>query len=76
MADTSRIRNATRDLAEGLRRFERDWGRLQREIKAAQDAGADEGEILAALNDATAGNPDLANRLHDYIEKLRQALAA
>lgn len=67
------VRNASRDVAEGLRRFERDFARLKRATQAAVDEGHPEPEILAALNEAVKGNPDLADRMRDFMQRMEHA---
>jgi hypothetical protein len=67
------IRNAGRDVAEGLRRFERDFGRLQREIREAVAEGRSKAEILRAANEAVSGNSDLEARMRDFMQRLEQA---
>jgi hypothetical protein len=67
------IRNASRDVAEGLRRFERDFGRLQRETREAVAEGRSEAEILRAANEALNGHPDLQKRMREFMQSMEAA---
>lgn len=62
MSALPNVRNAARDVAEGLRRFERDFERLQRTSKAALEEGHSSSDVAVALNESLKGHPDLAVR--------------
>lgn len=73
MSDLSQIRNASRDVAEGLRRFERDLARFRRVTKAALEEGVTEREILTALNQSLSGQPDLQDQMRNFMQRLGEA---
>lgn len=68
--DLSRVRNAVRDTAESMRRFDGNWARMQREMRAALDGGATMAQVTATTNEALRGNPDLQRRMKVMAESL------
>lgn len=70
MADLSRVRNAVRDMAESMRRFDSNWKRMQREMHRAEQAGASHADITRVCNEALRGDPDLLRRVNELTEAM------
>jgi hypothetical protein len=66
MSDLSVVRNAARDMVQDMVRFERDFARFQRVVKAAQESGATDAAVTRAVNEAVAGHPDLQAKLLQF----------
>lgn len=64
------VRNAARDMARDLVRFERDFARFQRCAREAREHGATDAELTHAVNEAAAGHPDLRQALATLSERL------
>lgn len=73
MADLSRVRNAVRDMAESMRRFDSNWKRMQREISRASENGASDAQLTAATNEALRSDPDLQRRVKELMDRMRAA---
>lgn len=63
---TSRVRNATAELADQMRRLEKAQARLRDALKAARAEGVTETEITVAVTVACAGRPDRARALEAF----------
>lgn len=68
--DLSRIRNAVRDTAESMQRFESNFERMQREMRRALEEGVPQAEVTATANEALRGHPDLQHRVREMIGRL------
>ncbi len=73
----SRCRNAARDTAESMVRFEKSFDRMQREAKKAMDAGIPDHELTRAMNEGLHGHPDLQRKMTQLLEAMtrRRAVA-